>query len=56
LWGDGGRGSAGFDGQKALSQGGDRYYGNTKNGKFMTEADAIKAGYCEATTTAKPKQ
>jgi hypothetical protein len=24
---------------------GDRWYGKTKNGKFMTEADAIKAGY-----------
>ena len=23
----------------------DRYYGNTKQGKFMTEQDAIKAGY-----------
>jgi Helix-hairpin-helix motif len=24
---------------------GDRYYGKTKNGEWMTEADAIKAGY-----------
>jgi len=24
---------------------GDRYYGNTKHGKYMTEADAIAAGY-----------
>ena len=27
---------------------GDKYYGNTKNGKFMTEEDAIKAGYQKA--------
>ena len=24
---------------------GDRWYGNTKEGKYMTEQDAIKAGY-----------
>jgi hypothetical protein len=24
---------------------GSRYYGKTKQGKYMTEADAIKAGY-----------
>lgn len=30
---------------KVYHKEGDRYYGNTKNGKFMTEADAIKAGY-----------
>jgi helix-hairpin-helix protein len=29
---------------------GDRYYGKTKSGKFMTEADAIKAGYKPAKT------
>ncbi len=27
---------------------GGRWYGNTKNGKFMTEAEAQKAGYREA--------
>ncbi len=27
---------------------GDRWYGNTKHGKYMTEADAIKAGYRES--------
>ena len=32
---------------------GDRFYGNTKNGKFMTEEDAIKAGYREAKTEKK---
>jgi DNA uptake protein ComE-like DNA-binding protein len=30
---------------KVYHKEGDIYYGNTKNGKFMTEADAIKAGY-----------
>jgi hypothetical protein len=40
---------------KVFHREGDRYYGNTKNGKFMTEADAVKAGYREAKTT-KPKQ
>lgn len=41
---------------KVYHKEGDRYYGNTKNGKFMTEEDAIKAGYRAAKTTAKPKQ
>jgi len=41
---------------KVYHKEGDRYYGNTKNGKFMTEADAIKAGYREAKTPGKPKQ
>jgi hypothetical protein len=27
---------------------GDRYYGKTKRGEWMTEADAIKAGYRES--------
>jgi len=33
---------------KVFHREGDKYYGNTKNGKFMTEADAIAAGYHEA--------
>ncbi len=41
---------------KVYHKEGDRYYGNTKNGKFMTEADAIKAGYREAKTTGEKKQ
>jgi hypothetical protein len=39
---------------KVFHREGDRYYGNTKNGKFMTEADAVKAGYREAKTGKKP--
>ena len=35
---------------KVYHKEGDRYYGNTKHGKFMTEADAIKAGYRAAKT------
>jgi competence protein ComEA len=36
---------------------GDHWYGNTKQGRFMTEADAIKAGYRGAkTAAAKTKQ
>jgi DNA uptake protein ComE-like DNA-binding protein len=33
---------------KVYHKEGDKYYGNTKNGKWMTEQDAIKAGYREA--------
>jgi competence protein ComEA len=33
---------------KVFHREGDRWYGNTKEGKFMTEADAIAAGYREA--------
>jgi DNA uptake protein ComE-like DNA-binding protein len=35
---------------KVYHKEGDRYYGNTKNGKWMNEADAIKAGYRAAKT------
>jgi hypothetical protein len=38
---------------KVFHREGDRYYGNTKHGKFMTEADAVKAGYHEAKTRKK---
>ena len=38
---------------KVFHREGDRYYGKTKNGKFMTEADAVKGGYREAKTAAK---
>jgi competence protein ComEA len=33
---------------KIFHREGDRWYGNTKHGQFMTEADALKAGYREA--------
>jgi len=33
---------------KVFHREGDRWYGKTKHGKFMTEADAIKAGYRES--------
>ena len=34
---------------------GDEWYGKTKQGKFMTEADAIKAGYHASKSGPKPK-
>lgn len=34
----------------------DRYYGTTKSGKFMTEADAQKAGYRAAKESATSKK
>jgi DNA uptake protein ComE-like DNA-binding protein len=40
---------------KIFHREGDHWYGNTKNGKFMTEADALKAGYREAKKGGKPK-
>ncbi len=33
---------------KVFHREGDRWYGNTKRGKYMTEADALAAGYREA--------
>jgi DNA uptake protein ComE-like DNA-binding protein len=41
---------------KVFHREGDRWYGNTKKGKFMTEADAIAAGYREAKTGGEKKQ
>ena len=41
---------------KVYHKEGDRYYGNTKNGKFMTEDDAIQAGYREAPTAKKKRK
>ncbi len=35
---------------------GDRWYGKTKEGKFMTEADALKAGYRAAKEGASKKE
>ena len=35
---------------KVFHEEGDRWYGRTKNGKYMTEQEAMKAGYREAKT------
>ena len=35
---------------------GDRYFGKTKEGKFMTEAEALKAGYRESKTHVSEKK
>ena len=35
---------------------GDKFYGNTKHGKYMTEADALKAGYREAKVSGGSKK
>ena len=40
---------------KVFHREGDRYYGNTKHGKWMTEEDAVKAGYHEAKEGGAPK-
>ena len=39
---------------KVFHREGDQWYGNTKHGKFMTEEDALKAGYHES-KEGKPK-
>ena len=41
---------------KVFHREGDRYYGATKKGRFMTEADALKAGYRESKEGAAKKQ
>jgi hypothetical protein len=33
---------------KVFHREGDKWYGNTKHGKYMNEADALKAGYRES--------
>jgi hypothetical protein len=41
---------------KVFHREGDRYYGNTKQGKYMTEADALKAGFREAKAGGEKKK
>ncbi len=38
---------------KVFHREGDHWYGNTKHGKYMTEADAVAAGYRAAKTGGK---
>ena len=40
---------------KVFHREGDPWYGKTKKGQWMTEADAVKAGYREAKKGGKPK-
>jgi hypothetical protein len=41
---------------KVFHREGDRFYGKTKRGKYMTEADALKAGYREAKVSGQQKK
>jgi hypothetical protein len=41
---------------KVFHREGDRWYGKTKKGQFMTEAEALKAGYREAKVKPEKKQ
>jgi hypothetical protein len=41
---------------KVYHREGDRWYGNTKHGKYMTEADAIAAGYHASKEPARKTQ
>ncbi len=41
---------------KVFHREGDRWYGKTKHGKYMTEADALKAGYREAKPSGAKKK